>query len=192
MTELPAGRVCVYGQDRNASTPDSFNTILLHSVDPFSPPSRNEEILFSRRIFDFRQVNNKMYRVESHKSKSSKNNSVPLIAIIRYTTLFAQKSKKKKIRKIFRKEIKSGAPLPRLLHTPSPTATRITNFRVLPRSRVSYARQIAVMTVHRGKKCHVRGKQNVSRAYVPPFPSPPPSLFSSRPRRFLHTARRCL
>lgn len=26
------------------------------------------------------------------------------------------------------------------------------------------------MTVHRGKKCHVRGKQNVSRAYVPPSP----------------------
>lgn len=29
--------------------------------------------------------------------------------------------------------------------------------------RVSYARQIAVMTVHLGKKVRVRGKQNVSR-----------------------------
>lgn len=131
-----------------------------------------------------------MYRVESHKSKSSKNNSVPLIAIIRYTTLFAQKSKKKKNSKNFPKRNKKwGASSPAFTYTFS---HRNTNFRVLPRSRVSYARQIAVMTVHHGKKCHVRGKQNVSRAYVPPFPSPPPSLFSSRPRRFLHTARRCL
>ena len=71
------------------------------------------------------------------------------------------------------------------------TATRITNFRVLPRSRVSYARQIAVMTVHRGKKCHVRGKQNVSRAYVLSSLSSSHPLLTSSPL-LAHTARRCL
>lgn len=84
-----------------------------------------------------------------------------------YTPMYKPSNDKKNIRKISRHEKEKPPPL---LHTPSSTATRITNFRVLARSRVSYARQIAVMTVHRGKKCHVRGKQNVSRAYVPPSP----------------------
>lgn len=46
-------------------------------------------------------------------------------------------------------------------------------------SRISYARQIAVMTARRGKKCHVRGKQNVSRAYI--RPSLLPLLSTSSP-----------
>lgn len=90
-----------------------------------------------------------------------------LVTLYILCPIYKPSNDKKNIRKISRHEKEKPPPL---LHTPSSTATRITNFRVLARSRVSYARQIAVMTVHRGKKCHVRGKQNVSRAYVPPSP----------------------
>lgn len=56
-------------------------------------------------------------------------------------------------------------------------------FSSLTRGRVSYARQIAVMTVHHGKKFRVRGKQNVNRTY--PSLCPRLVVLADRRTRFL-------
>lgn len=195
MTELPAGRVCrVYGHDCNASTPrfvqhDSppFHHFLF--LLPFFPrfTSRNEESpLFPERSSRFPRDRAEIFHFRSQ--LSLKRNIT-----IRYISLFSfiKNISKNFSRKRKRKGWKGMASRPSFYILSLLTATRITNFRVLPRSRVSYARQIAVMTVHRGKKCHVRGKQNVSRAYVLSSLSSSHPLLTSSPL-LAHTARRCL
>ena len=170
----------------------SFNTILLHStIFSFFFLSFHDSLRETKNLFPERSSRFPRDRAEIFHFRSQL--SLKRNITIRYISLFSfiKNISKNFSRKRKRKGWKGMASRPSFYILSLLTATRITNFRVLPRSRVSYARQIAVMTVHRGKKCHVRGKQNVSRAYVLSSLSSSHPLLTSSPL-LAHTARRCL